>query len=59
MFYVPPGIRLQAQITDTGVFMGKRSKKEKSSQEQIKKRMENSLPWSLSRWFAKLLGRKK
>jgi hypothetical protein len=39
--------------------MKKQSTKGKSNQEQTKRRLENSLPWSLSRWFAKLLGQKK
>ncbi len=39
--------------------MSRRSKDKKNSPEMVRKRLENSLPWSLSRLFAKLLGRKK
>jgi hypothetical protein len=30
------------------------SRKRKFDQKQMRKRLENSLPWSLSRWLAKL-----
>jgi hypothetical protein len=39
--------------------MSKQSKGGKESQRLIKKRMENSLPWSISRWFAGLFKKKK
>ena len=41
------------------VLMSKQSKSGKESKKLIKKRMENSLPWSVSRWFAGLLKKKK
>lgn len=39
--------------------VSKPSKGGKENQKLIKKRMENSLPWSISRWFARLLMKKK
>jgi hypothetical protein len=39
--------------------MSKQSQKRKDSPEEIRRRLENSLPWSLSRWFARQMGRKK
>jgi len=39
--------------------MSKQPKSGKESQKLIKKRMENSLPWSISRWFAGLFQKKK
>jgi hypothetical protein len=40
-------------------FMSKQSKGGSKSQKLIKKRMENSLPLSLSRWFSGLFKKKK
>jgi hypothetical protein len=42
-----------------GAFMGDKSKRSKDSPEKMRKRLENSLPWSLSRWFSNLLRKKK
>jgi hypothetical protein len=39
--------------------MSRKSKKRRDSPEVIRKRLENSLPWSLSRWFARIMKRKK
>jgi hypothetical protein len=35
--------------------MKKTTKGWKKSEEEIRRRLKNSLPWSLSRWVAKLL----
>lgn len=40
-------------------FMSRQSKKRRDSPEVIRKRLENSLPWCLSRWFARRMGRRK
>jgi hypothetical protein len=32
----------------------KRSEKRRNDPEAVRKRLENSLPWSLSRWFSNL-----
>jgi len=39
--------------------MKKRGKKETKAQEEMRKRLENSLPWSLSRWLRKMMENKK
>jgi hypothetical protein len=39
--------------------MAKQSKNGKNSQELMRKRLENSLPWSLSHWFSNLCRQKK
>ncbi len=39
--------------------MSNQSRDGKESKRLIKKRMENSLPWSISRWFAGLFLKKK
>jgi len=39
--------------------MKKKAKSGKKDQELMRKRLENSLPWSLSRWLARMLRRKK
>ncbi|TFH47771.1 MAG: hypothetical protein E4G89_07375 [Methanothrix sp.] len=42
------------------IFMKKQSKSGKERQdEQMMKRLQNSLPWSLSRWLAKMWRKKK
>ncbi|MDD4093998.1 MAG: hypothetical protein PHF94_05225 [Methanothrix sp.] len=41
------------------ISMVKRSKSGRGSSEQIKKRLQNSLPWSLSRLLASLWKKKK
>jgi hypothetical protein len=46
-------------MDEKAIFMGKKSRNGKSSQELIRKRLENSLPWSLSRWFSNLWRQKK
>ncbi len=38
--------------------MAKQSKKRSSDPEAARKRLENSLPWSMSRWFSSLWGQK-
>lgn len=40
-------------------FMKKTAKGGKRSEEEIRMRLKNSLPWSLSRWMAKLLKKKR
>jgi hypothetical protein len=42
-----------------GAFMGEKSKSNKDRPEKMRKRLENSLPWSLSRWFSNLWEKKK
>jgi hypothetical protein len=39
--------------------MKNQSKERNSSPEAVRKRLENSLPWSLSRWWKDLWKRKK
>jgi hypothetical protein len=39
--------------------MKKQSKRGKKSEEQMRKRLEKSLPWSLSRWLAKMWRKRK
>ena len=39
--------------------MSRQSKKRRDSPEVIRKRLENSLPWCISRWFARAIRRKK
>ncbi len=39
--------------------MSKQSRRGKDSPEVIRKRLQNSLPWSLSRWLADLCRKKK
>ncbi len=34
----------------------RKSRKRSSEPEAVRKRLENSLPWSLSRWFSGLFG---
>ena len=36
-------------------FMKKMAKGRKNSEEEIRRRLKNSLPWSLSRWVARVL----
>jgi len=38
--------------------MSTQFKKRKNDPESVKKRLENSLPWSLSRWLPELSGAK-
>ncbi|MFZ3147704.1 MAG: hypothetical protein WA137_01540 [Methanothrix sp.] len=38
--------------------MKKQTTRGENDQKQMRKRLENSLPWSLSRWLRKVLGRK-
>jgi len=40
------------------IFVKKQAKRERD-QEQMKKRLENSLPWSLSRWLARMWRKRK
>ncbi len=39
--------------------MSQKSKSRKSDQEMMRKRLENSLPWSLSRWCSDLFKKEK
>jgi len=42
------------------IFMKKQSKRGKEGRdEQMMKRLQNSLPWSLSRWLAKMWRKRK
>ena len=41
------------------IFVKKQSKKGKGGQEEMRKRLEKSLPWSLSRWLAKMWRKRK
>jgi hypothetical protein len=47
------------RMDSRGDFMAKQAKSGKSSQTLMRKRLENSLPWSLSRWFSSLWRQKK
>lgn len=40
---------------DGRYFMKKTAKGGKKREEEIRRRMKNSLPWSLSRWVARVL----
>jgi len=39
--------------------MKKTTKCRKNSEEEIRRRLKNSLPWSLSRWVARVLKKKR
>jgi hypothetical protein len=52
-------LSLSGRIDSRGDFMAKQAKSGKSSQKLMRKRLENSLPWSLSRWFSSLWRQKK
>jgi hypothetical protein len=55
----PPDIRFRHDKSGWVIFVKKQATKREKDQEQMRKRLENSLPWSLSRWLAKMLGRKR
>jgi|ADurb_Val_01_Slu_FD_contig_51_356453_length_1839_multi_3_in_0_out_0_2 hypothetical protein len=55
----PAGINQSLAINRERDHMSRKSKKRRDSPEVIRKRLENSLPWSLSRWFARIMKRKK
>lgn len=55
----PPVIRLRHGKSEWVIFVKKQTKRGETDQEQMRKRLENSLPWSLSRWLAKMLRKKK
>jgi len=55
----PPDIRFRHGKSEWVIFVKKQATSGKGGQEQMRKRLENSLPWSLSRWLAKRLRKKK
>jgi hypothetical protein len=56
---VASGIKSQA-FKRKVIFMKKQSKRGKEERdEQMMKRLQNSLPWSLSRWLAKIWRKRK
>jgi len=55
----PPVIRLRHGESEWVIFVKKQAKRGGKDQEQMRKRLENSLPWSLSRWLAKMLRKGK
>jgi hypothetical protein len=55
----PPDIRFRHGKSGWVIFVKKQAKRGEKDQEQMRKRLENSLPWSLSRWLTKMLRKRK
>ena len=55
----PPGIRPRHCKSEWVIFVKKQAKRGEKDQGEMRKRLENSLPWSLSRWLAKMLRKRK
>ena len=54
-----PNIRPRHGKSGGVIFVKKQATSGKEGQEQMRKRLEMSLPWSLSRWLAKMLRKRK
>jgi len=50
--------RYDGDLSGRKEIMSTQFKKRKNDPESVKKRLENSLPWSLSRWLPELSGAK-